>query len=416
MSNGPTRGDPADRGFQDLGFDTRAVRSGQARTPELEHNDPIFLTSSFVFENAAQAAARFAETEPGNVYSRFTNPTVRAFEERLASLEGGSFCVATSSGMSAILSTCLALLRAGDHVVAAHDLFGASVSLFNNILSKFGIGFSFVRVTDLAAWERAIGPETKMIFVESPTNPLGEIADLEALSGLARDNDALFVVDNCLCTPVLQRPFEYGADVVIHSATKYIDGHGRCIGGAVVVREESLRKELFGFLRTAGPSMSPFNAWVFLKGLESLKVRMHACSASALDLARWLEGHPAVARVYYPGLESHPQHALASKQQSAYGGIVAFEIHGGRKEAWQIIDSTQFLSITANLGDAKTTVTHPASTTHGRLTQEQRDAAGITDALIRVAVGLEDAADIRADLAAGLEALAAVSRTRARAV
>ncbi len=386
-------------------FDTRAVRAGQVRTAEQEHNDPIFATSSFVFDNAAQAAARFSEQEIGNVYSRFTNPTVRTFEERLASLEGGTHCVATASGMSAILATCLALLKSGDHVVAAHDLFGATVSLFANILSKFGIKFTFVSVTDIEAWKASVLPETKMIFIESPTNPLGEVADLTALARLAHENNALFVVDNCLCTPVLQRPFEFDADVVIHSATKYIDGHGRCVGGAVVVREEELRKELFGFLRTAGPSMSPFNAWVFLKGLESLKVRMRACSESALELARWLEAHPAVGRVYYPGLKSHPQHALASKQQSAYGGIVAFEIHGGRPEAWQVIDSTRFLSITANLGDAKTTITHPASTTHGRLTQEQRDAAGIRDSLIRVAVGLEDVDDIKADLARGLDAI-----------
>ncbi len=386
-------------------FDTRAVRAGQVRTAEQEHNDPIFATSSFVFDNAAQAAARFSEQEIGNVYSRFTNPTVRTFEERLASLEGGTHCVATASGMSAILATCLALLKSGDHVVAAHDLFGATVSLFANILSKFGIKFTFVSVTDIEAWKASVLPETKMIFIESPTNPLGEVADLTALARLAHENNALFVVDNCLCTPVLQRPFEFDADVVIHSATKYIDGHGRCVGGAVVVREEELRKELFGFLRTAGPSMSPFNAWVFLKGLESLKVRMRACSESALELARWLEAHPAVGRVYYPGLKSHPQHALASKQQSAYGGIVAFEIHGDRPEAWQVIDSTRFLSITANLGDAKTTITHPASTTHGRLTQEQRDSAGIRDSLIRVAVGLEDVDDIKADLARGLDAI-----------
>jgi O-succinylhomoserine sulfhydrylase len=392
---------------------TRAVRAGQVRTAEQEHNDPIFATSSFVFDSAAQAAARFSEQEPGNVYSRFTNPTVRSFEERLASLEGGTHCVATASGMSAILSTCLALLKSGDHVLAAHDLFGASVSLFANILSKFGIEFTFVSVTDMEAWKAGIRPQTKMLFIESPTNPLGEVADLRALAALAHENGALFVVDNCLCTPVLQRPFEFDADVVIHSATKYIDGHGRCVGGAVVVRDAELRKELFGFLRTAGPSMSPFNAWVFLKGLESLKVRMRACSESALDLARWLEAHPAVGRVYYPGLKSHPQHALASKQQSAYGGIVAFEIIGGRAEAWQVIDSTQFLSITANLGDAKTTITHPASTTHGRLSQEQRDAAGIRDSLVRVAVGLEEVEDIKADLARGLDAIAVLSAVRA---
>ncbi len=397
----------------DLEFDTRAVRAGQVRTREQEHNDPIFATSSFVFDSAAQAAARFSEQEIGNVYSRFTNPTVRTFEQRLASLEGGTHCVATASGMSAILTTCLALLKSGDHVVAAHDLFGATVSLFANILSKFGIKFTFVSVTDMEAWQDSICPQTKMLFIESPTNPLGEVADLTALAELAHENNALFVVDNCLCTPVLQRPFELNADVVIHSATKYIDGHGRCVGGAVVVRDQELHKELFAFLRTAGPSMSPFNAWVFLKGLESLRVRMRACSDSALELARWLEAHPAVGRVYYPGLKSHPQHALASKQQSAYGGIVAFEINGGRPQAWQVIDSTKFLSITANLGDAKTTITHPASTTHGRLTQEQRDAAGIRDSLIRVAVGLEEVDDIKADLARGLDAMAVPRAARA---
>ncbi len=413
MSKRNTGKSPTRRGDGTPQFDTRAVRAGQVRTPEQEHNDPIFLTSSFVFDSAAQAAARFSEQEPGNVYSRFTNPTVRTFEERLASLEGGTHCVATASGMSAILATCLSLLKAGDHVVAAHDLFGATVSLFANILSKFGIKFTFVSVTDMEAWKASVGPETKMVFIESPTNPLGEVADLTALAELAHKNNALFVVDNCLCTPVLQRPFEFDADVVIHSATKYIDGHGRCVGGAIVVRDEELRKELFGFLRTAGPSMSPFNAWVFLKGLESLKVRMRACSESALELARWLEAHPAVERVHYPGLKSHPQHALASKQQSAYGGIVAFEINGGRAEAWQIIDSTKFISITANLGDAKTTITHPASTTHGRLTQEQRDAAGIRDSLIRVAVGLEDVDDIKADLARGLDAITVPPAARA---
>ncbi len=413
MSKRNTGKSPTRRGDGTPQFDTRAVRAGQVRTPEQEHNDPIFLTSSFVFDSAAQAAARFSEQEPGNVYSRFTNPTVRTFEERLASLEGGTHCVATASGMSAILATCLSLLKAGDHVVAAHDLFGATVSLFANILSKFGIKFTFVSVTDMEAWKASVGRETKMVFIESPTNPLGEVADLTALAELAHKNNALFVVDNCLCTPVLQRPFEFDADVVIHSATKYIDGHGRCVGGAIVVRDEELRKELFGFLRTAGPSMSPFNAWVFLKGLESLKVRMRACSESALELARWLEAHPAVERVHYPGLKSHPQHALASKQQSAYGGIVAFEINGGRAEAWQIIDSTKFISITANLGDAKTTITHPASTTHGRLTQEQRDAAGIRDSLIRVAVGLEDVDDIKADLARGLDAITVPPAARA---
>jgi O-succinylhomoserine sulfhydrylase len=394
-------------------FDTRAVRSGQVRTAESEHNDPIFLTSSFVFESARQAAARFAHEEEGNVYSRFTNPTVRTFEERLAALEGAEHCIGTSSGMSAVLASCLACLKSGDHIVAAHDLFGSTVSMFCNVLSKFGIQTTFVSVTDHEAWKAAIRPETRFLFIESPTNPLGDIADIAWLANLAHDNDCWLVVDNCLCTPALQLPFELGADIVIHSATKFIDGQGRCIGGAVLMQEQEIRDQVFSFLRTCGPTMSPFNAWVFLNGLETLSLRMRAHCDGALALARRLEKHPAVAKVYYPGLESHPQHALAARQQKAFGSVVAFEVHGGRAEAWSVIDATRFLSITANLGDAKTTITHPASTTHSRITQEQRDLAGIRESLIRVAVGLEDIDDIDADLTTGLDALTAAPTVRA---
>ena len=390
-----------------FGFDTLSVRAGQSRTGEQEHNDPIFLTSSFVFASAREAAARFADEEPGNVYSRFTNPTVRAFEQRLAALEGGTGCIATASGMSAILATAMALLRAGEHVVAANSLFGSTVSLFANVLTRFGIETTFVDVTDAGAWSDAVRPETKMLFAESPTNPLGEVADIAALGALARECGATLVIDNCLCTPALSRPLELGADIVVHSATKYIDGQGRCVGGAVVTNDAAHHDALFSLLRTAGPSMSPFNAWVFLNGLETLRIRMHAISESAARLARWLEGHPAVRRVYYPGLETHPGHELAARQQSAGGGIVAFEVHGGRDEAWRVIDNARVLSITANLGDAKTTIVHPASTTHSRITPEQREAAGIGESLVRVAVGLDAFEDIRADLTRGLDAVTA---------
>jgi O-succinylhomoserine sulfhydrylase len=388
-----------------LGFDTRAVRAGQARGPEGEHSDPIYATSSFVFESAAQAAARFADVEPGNVYSRFTNPTVRAFEERLCALEDGTHCVATASGMSAILTTCIALLRAGDHVVAADSLFGSTISLFANVLARFDVHTTFVPASDGEAWQSAVNDRTRILFLESPTNPLGEIADIGSLAQLAKASGALLVVDNCLCTPAQQRPLGLGADIVVHSGTKYLDGQGRCVGGAVVVRDETLHKELFAALRTTGPALSPFNAWVFLKGLETLRLRMSAHSANAQVLAEWLESHPAVTRVYYPGLVSHPQHALAAHQQTGHGGIVAFEVPGGREAAWSVIDATRLHSITANLGDVKSTITHPASTTHGRLKPEERARAGIRDSLIRVAVGLEDPADMQADLARGLDAL-----------
>ena len=389
-----------------LGFDTLSVRAGQVRTGEQEHNDPIFATSSFVFANAREAAARFAGEEPGNVYSRFTNPTVRAFEHRLAALEGGARCVATSSGMAAILVTSMALLRGGDHVIAANGLFGTTISLFTNVLSRFGIETTFVDVTDLPAWSGAIRPETKMLFVESPTNPLGEVANIAALGALARAHGAELVVDNGLCTPALSRPLELGADIVVHTATKYLDGQGRCVGGAVVLKDLAYHDMLLTLMRTAGPSMSPFNAWVFLHGLETLGIRMQAICERAVRLARWLSHHPAVRHVHYPGLETHPGHELAMRQQRAGGGIVAFDVRGGRTEAWGVIDAARTLSITANLGDVKTTIVHPASTTHGRITPEQREAAGIGESLIRVAVGLDAFEDIRADLARGLDALA----------
>jgi len=390
--------------YDEFEFQTRAVRAGQRRSAEGEHAEAIFPTSSYVFASATEAAARFAGDQPGNIYSRFTNPTVRTFEERLASLEGGASCVATASGMAAILATCAGLLQTGDHIVSSHSIFGTTTMLFSTYLARFGIETSFVSLTDVTAWEAAIRPETRLLFLETPSNPLTDVADIAQLAALAHRHDCLLVVDNCLCTPALQRPLALGADVVIHSATKYLDGQGRCIGGAVVGDAERVGKEVYGFLRTAGPSMSPFNAWVFLKGLETLSLRMQAHCASALELAQWLEQQPGVARVYHPGLASHPQHELAARQQDGFGSIVSFELQGGREEAWKFIDATRIFSITANLGDAKSTITHPATTTHGRLTPEQRDAAGISDGLIRLAVGLESPADLRADLTQGLAA------------
>lgn len=384
------------------GFDTRAVREGQQRTMEQEHAEPIFPTSSYVFGSAREAAARFSGEEPGNIYSRFTNPTVRTFEQRLASLEGGQCCVATASGMAAIYATCAGLLKSGDHIVSSNSIFGSTTLLFNNYLSRFSITTGFVELDDLQAWEQAITPATRLLFLETPSNPLTRIADIGALADLAHAHNCLLVVDNCFCTPALQQPLALGADIVIHSATKYLDGQGRCIGGAVVGSEELVGKEVYGFLRTCGPSMSPFNAWVFLKGLETLSLRMRAHCENAQHLANWLQANTAVSRVYYPGLSAHPQHELATRQQSGYGGIVAFEVAGGREAAWKVIDATRICSITANLGDTKTTITHPATTTHGRLTPEQRAEAGISDSLIRVAVGLEDVEDICNDLATGL--------------
>ncbi len=384
---------------------TKAIRLGHHRTGEGEHSPPIFTTSSYVYENAAQAAARFSGEEPGNIYSRFTNPTVRVFEERLAALEGGERCVATATGMSAILSTCLGLLQAGDHLLSSRSIFGSTVILFDKYLSRFGIETSYVPLSDLDAWKAAIRPETRMLFVETPSNPLTELGDIRALADLAHAHDCLLVVDNCFCTPILQRPLELGADVVIHSATKYIDGQGRCMGGAVVGDEQLVGEEVFGVLRTAGPSMSPFNAWVFLHGLETLALRMKAHSHNADLLAQWLVQHPKVSQVHYPGLPGHPQAALAARQMDLPGGMLAFEVEGGREAAWKVIDSMRMISITANLGDVKTTVTHPATTTHGRLTPEQRADAGISDGLIRISAGLEDAGDIQADIARGLDSL-----------
>lgn len=389
---------PFDNGY---GLETLAVRAGQHRSNEGEQSEPIFATSSYVFQNAAQAAARFSGEEPGNIYSRFTNPTVRVFEERLAALEGGASCVATASGMSAILATCLGLLKSGDHIVASRAIFGTTVMLFTTYLAKFGVETTFVDLADLNAWQTAIKPNTRLLFLETPSNPLTVMADIRALAQLAHDKDCLLVVDNCFCTPALQRPLELGADLVIHSATKYLDGQGRCIGGAVVGDAERVGKEVFGVIRTCGPTMSPFNAWVFLKGLETLSIRMQAHSRNALALAQWLEAQPQVERVYYPGLESHPQHALARQQQSDFGGVLSFEVQGGKEQAWQVVDATQLLSITANLGDTKTTITHPATTTHGRLTPEAREQAGISDNLLRIAVGLESIDDITRDLSRG---------------
>ncbi|MDX1811138.1 MAG: O-succinylhomoserine sulfhydrylase [Gammaproteobacteria bacterium] len=384
--------------------DTLAVRAGQVRTHELEQSEPIFPTSSYVYESAAQAAARFAGEEPGNIYSRFTNPTVRTFEQRLAALEGAERCVATSSGMAAIMTTCYSLLEQGDHIVSSRAIFGSTVMLFNNFVAKFGVDVSYVGLTDYDAWEAAITPKTKFFFLETPSNPLTEIVDIKRLAEIAHAKGVLLVVDNCFCTPALQKPIDFGADIIIHSATKYIDGQGRCIGGAVLGTEEVVGQKVYGFLRTAGPTMSPFNAWVFLKGLETLRIRMKAHSENALILAHWLSEQASVEQVNFPGLTSHPQHELAKQQQSDFGGVLSFVIKGGKQAAWNLIDSTQMLSITANLGDAKTTITHPATTTHGRLTEEQRAEAGIADGLVRIAVGLEDINDIKNDLAPGLGA------------
>lgn len=387
------------------GPSTLAIRAGQTRTAEGEHAEPIFTTSSFVFGSAAEAAARFAGDQPGNIYSRFTNPTVRAFEQRLAALEGAEACVATASGMAAILASLMGLLQAGDHIVSSRSVFGTTSVLFNKYLPRFGIDSSFVPLTEAGAWERAIRPQTRLLFLETPSNPLTEIADIRALADLAHDRGCLLVVDNCLCTPALQQPLALGADIVIHSATKYLDGQGRCVGGAVLGDAQRVGEEIFGVLRTAGPTMSPFNAWVFLKGLETLNLRMQAHTQNAQALARWLRDHPAVRRVYYPGLADHPQHRLAQRQQRGAGGLLSFVVNGGQTAAWRLIDATRLLSITANLGDTKSTITHPASTTHARLSDEEKRDSGISGGLIRISVGLEDVADIQEDLAATLDRL-----------
>lgn len=383
--------------------ETLALHTGIHRSQFNEHSEAMYLTSSFVFDSAAQAAARFSGNEPGNIYSRFTNPTVTAFEERLAVLEGAETCIATSSGMSAILACVMGLLSAGDHIVASRSLFGATVNLFNNILKRFNVDTTFVSATDAQSWQAAIQPNTKLFFLETPSNPLTEVSDITELSKVAKKAGIWLAVDNCFCTPILQKPLELGADIVIHSATKYLDGQGRVLGGAVLGKRDLLMDGgIYGFLRTAGPTLSAFNAWVILKGLETLKIRVEAHSANALQMAQWLESQPNVMRVFYPGLMSHPQHELAKHQQKSGGGIVTFEVKGGREAAWRVIDSTRLISITANLGDAKSTLTHPATTTHARISQEARDAAGISDGLLRIAVGLEAVQDLQADLARGL--------------
>ena len=387
----------------DLSIDTLAVRAGMDRTHHREHSEAMYLTSSFVFDNAAQAAVMFSGEEDGNVYARFTNPSVTLFEERLAALEGAEACIATASGMAAITAMVMANLSAGDHIVASKSLFGSSIQLLGTVLPRFGIETTFVSLSDPAEWSAAVRPNTKLLFCETPSNPLTEIGDIAALAAIAKKHNVLLAVDNCFCTPVLQKPMTLGADIVVHSATKYLDGQGRVLGGAVCANKAIIEK-VFVFLRTTGPTLSAFNAWVLGKGLETLGVRMRAQSASALELARWLEAHPGVERVYYPGLPSHPQYPLAQRQQSGGGAIVSFEVKGGKEAAWRVVDSCQLLSITANLGDTRTTLTHPATTTHGRITPEARAAAGIKDNLLRMAVGLESVDDIRNDLSRGLPA------------
>ena len=385
-----------------FGFETLAVRAGTQRSQFNEHSEAMYLTSSFVFDDAAEAARRFSGEEEGMVYSRYTNPTIQMLETRLAALEGAESCVSTASGMSAILAAVMSLMKAGEHIVASRSVFGATIQLFNNILQRFGVDTTFVEPTQLDHWTSAIRPNTRLLFVETPSNPLTEVVDIRALSDVAHEAGALLAVDNCFCTPALQRPIEHGADVVIHSATKYLDGQGRVLGGAVLGRRDVIRAPLTSFLRSAGPVLSPFNAWVILKGLETLKLRMDAHCQAAHEIAAWLEQHPQVSRVFYPGLESHPQHQLAMRQQSAAGGIISFVVDGGRDAAWKVVDATRLISITANLGDAKSTITHPASTTHGKLSADVRSAAGISEGLLRVAVGLEAVDDIKADLDRGL--------------
>ncbi len=379
-------------------LETQAVRAGHNRTQEDEHSIPIFATSSYVFGSAKEAALRFSGESPGNIYSRFTNPTVNAFQERLAAMEEGERCLAFSSGMAAIMAVCMGLLKAGDHVVSSRTVFGNTVLLFQNYFAKFGVTTDFVDLTNPAAWEAAIKPNTRFLFLETPSNPLIEIADIQKLAEIAHNHGCLLVVDNVFCTPALQKPLLLGADIIVHSTTKYIDGQGRCVGGAVIASDELIEKYIYPYLRTGGASMSPFNAWVFLSGLETLAIRMKAHCENALELAQWLESQPSVAKVHYPGLASHAQHELAKRQQSGFGGVVSFELQGGKQQAWDLIDATKLLSITANLGDVKTTITHPATTTHSRLSEQERSLAGIRDSLVRISVGLENIDDIKNDI------------------
>lgn len=391
-----------DLDWQDYAIETQAIRVGHKRTPEDEHSIPIFATSSYVFESAEQASLRFTGKQPGNIYSRFTNPTVSAFQDRLALMEQGERCLAFASGMAAIMAVGMALLKSGDHVVCSRSVFGNTLLTFQTYFGKFGVTTDFVKLTDLAAWEAAIKPNTRFLFLETPSNPLIEIGDIAAIAEIAHRHGCLLVVDNVFCTPVLQKPLRLGADLVVHSTTKYIDGQGRCVGGAVVGSEAIIEKDIYPYLRTGGATMSPFNAWVFLAGLETLSLRMKAHCDNAFELAKWLEQQPNVEKVHYPGLASHAQHELAKRQQSHFGGVVSFELRGGKEQAWKLIDSTKMLSITANLGDVKTTITHPATTTHGRLTPELRAEAGIKDSLVRISVGLENIEDIKNDLLNGL--------------
>ncbi len=395
-------GEVEDINWGDYTLETQAIRTGHKRTHEGEHSIPIFATSSYVFKSAEDAALRFTGKQPGNIYSRFTNPTVSAFQERLALMEKGERCLAFSSGMAAIMAVGMGLLKAGDHVVCSRGVFGNTVLMFQNYFGKFGVETDFVDLTDTAAWGSAIKANTQFLFLETPSNPLIEIADISALADMAHNHGCLLVVDNCFCTPALQKPFELGADIVIHSATKYIDGQGRCVGGAVIASDEIIEKQIYPYLRTGGATMSPFNAWVFLSGLETLAIRMKAHCDNAFELARWLEQQPSIAKVHYPGLPTHAQHELAKRQQSHFGGVVSFELAGGKDDAWKLIDATEMLSITANLGDVKTTITHPATTTHGRLTPEVRAMAGIKDGLVRISVGLENLEDIKKDILRGL--------------
>lgn len=383
---------------------TLAIRTGHDRTHEGEHSEPIFLTSSFVCESAADAEAKFSGKIEGNTYSRYTNPTVHTFEKRLAKLDGAERAIATSSGMAAVHAMCMAYLKAGDHVICSRAVFGSIISLFEKYVMKFAVEVTFVDLDDLDAWKNAIRPTTRLLFIETPSNPLAQVGDMQAIADIAHAHGALFAVDNCFCTPMLQQPIKFGADLVLYSATKYIDGQGRALGGAVV-GSHKLLEEVNGVIRTLGNSMSPFNAWIFLKGLETLNIRMKAHCENAQKLAEWLEQHDNVEKVYYAGLPYHPGHELAKKQQKGFGGVVSFVVKNARQGAWHVIDSTKFLSITSNLGDVKSTITHPATTSHGRMSDEAKQAAGIVEGLIRVSVGLEDIDDIIHDLKRGLDQL-----------
>ena len=383
---------------------TLAIRTGHDRTFEGEHSEPIFLTSSFVCESAADAEAKFSGKIEGNTYSRYTNPTVHTFEKRLAKLDGAERAIATSSGMAAVHAMCMAYLKAGDHVICSRAVFGSIISLFEKYVMKFAVEVTFVDLDDLDAWKNAIRPNTRLLFIETPSNPLAQVGDMQAIADIAHAHGALFAVDNCFCTPMLQQPIKFGADLVIYSATIYIDGQGRALGGAVV-GSHKLLEEVNGVIRTLGNSMSPFNAWIFLKGLETLNIRMKAHCENAQKLAEWLERHDNVEKVYYAGLPNHPRHELAKKQQKGFGGVVSFVVKNGRQGAWHVIDRTKFLSITSNLGDVKSTITHPATTSHGRMSDEAKQAAGIVEGLIRVSVGLEDVDDIIHDLKRGLDQL-----------